>query len=43
MIKYLAKWWMNINQDPIEKWLASSHDLIELEHRQQQLKYRGKL
>jgi hypothetical protein len=42
MIRIVKNWWTKVKMDPIEKWLASSHDLVELEQRQKRLINKGK-
>jgi|TARA_X000000950_G_C13899454_1_gene654322 hypothetical protein len=42
MIKIIKNWWTDLKRDPIEKWLAASNDLVELEQRQKRLINKGK-
>lgn len=41
MIKAIKKWWKTSRQDPIERYLANSSDLVELERRQKELMRKG--
>ena len=41
MINAIKKWWKQIRQDPIERYLANSSDLVELERRQKELLRKG--
>ena len=41
MLKSIAKWWKKTQMSPIEKYLAESQDMVDLEQRQQRLQRKG--
>ena len=41
MIKFLKNWLWRSQMNQIERYLAESHDLVELERRQQDLARKG--
>jgi hypothetical protein len=41
VIKAIKQWWVNLNKDPIEKYLSESVDLVDLENRQRDLQRKG--
>jgi len=41
MISLFKKWWKTTRMSPIERYLAQSTDLVELERRQRQLMLKG--
>lgn len=42
MIRAIKKWWASRSMSPLERYLAGSSDLVELERRQKNLLYKGK-
>ena len=41
MIKLLQRWWAKSRMSPVERYLANSSDLVELEARQKNLMRKG--
>jgi len=41
MIKSIVKWWSTRRHRAIDEYLAKSHDLVDLERRQQELARKG--
>ena len=41
MIKSIVKWWNTRRHRAIDEYLAKSHDLVDLERRQQELARKG--
>ena len=42
MIKAIVNWLRKSQMDPVEKYLAQSTDLVDLERRQKELMFKGK-
>ena len=41
MIKAIVEWWTKPSQTPEEKYLSQATDLVDLENRMKQLRYKG--